>query len=201
MDWVKPSLPYSEASHEHYVKNGYVFLGPTLTPEGLAAARANLDRMLQELHPSLKSTEIYSAHQQERWILDILTAKPLLDIIEKEIGPDIVLWSSQMLCKQPRSGKAIPWHQDLTYWNIGGRTTSIWMALDDVDETNGTMYVLPGWHHHGPLERRRTEDDLFDEETAPGMGAVRFERANGRVTGFIVGGGRATGIRFARADG
>jgi CubicO group peptidase (beta-lactamase class C family) len=40
-----------------------------------------------------------------------------------------------------------------------------------------------------------------DEFMAPGMGAVRFWRANGRVTGFTVGGGRATGIRFERVDG
>jgi CubicO group peptidase (beta-lactamase class C family) len=41
-----------------------------------------------------------------------------------------------------------------------------------------------------------------DEFLAPGMGTVRFERdATGRVTGFSVGAGRATGIVYQRVDG
>jgi hypothetical protein len=40
-----------------------------------------------------------------------------------------------------------------------------------------------------------------DEFLAPGMGTVRFEREGGQVTGFSVGAGRATGIRYERIDG
>jgi CubicO group peptidase (beta-lactamase class C family) len=40
-----------------------------------------------------------------------------------------------------------------------------------------------------------------DEFVAPGMGTVRFHRGEGRVTGFSVGGGRATGILFEKVDG
>lgn len=39
-----------------------------------------------------------------------------------------------------------------------------------------------------------------DEFIAPGVGTVRFERTGGRVTGFSVGAGRATGIVFEKVQ-
>ena len=52
-------------------------------------------------------------------------------------------------------GKAshIGWHQDLGYWTCidDQRTLTAWVALDDVDEVNGCMEVVPGSHKWGIL--------------------------------------------------
>jgi hypothetical protein len=61
---------------------------------------------------------------------DLATQAAVLDMIEKQIGPNIVLWSSHLICKPPRSGMHVPWHQDTPYWNISGPLPgSIWLAL------------------------------------------------------------------------
>lgn len=164
MGWVHSKLDYD---HDSYLKEGYSFLGPVLTEDGLAAARENLDRMLADLHPDLKPDEIYSAHQQEEWILKIAASSALLDVIERHIGPNIVLWSTHLICKAPKTGRPIPWHQDKTYWNTSKLAGSVWLALDDVNDENGTMYVLPQWHKFKDLPRRKTADDLFEEEIVP----------------------------------
>jgi len=163
MDWINKEISHNKNHHEAYERDGYLFCGRILTPAGIESARIRLDQMISGLHPSLKPDEIYSAHHQEEWLLRIAAAKPLLDIIEYQVGPNIVLWSTHLICKPPRTGRAVPWHQDQPYWNTTKLAGSVWLAFDDVDESNGTMFVLPGWHK-GDLKRRSTGDDFFDEE-------------------------------------
>ncbi|MFN0169477.1 MAG: phytanoyl-CoA dioxygenase family protein [Bryobacteraceae bacterium] len=151
-----------------YRRDGYQFLGSVLSGTELESARAELDRLLASRNPRIGPDEIYSAHQQEPWLLDIAMSKVLLDAIEAQIGPDIVLWSTHLICKPPRTGRAIPWHQDRPYWNVSKLSGSVWLAFDDVDESNGTMFVLPGWHHED-LRRRSTGDEFFDEEIDPAV--------------------------------
>ena len=167
MNWIDPGFRYTRAQHEKYEREGYVFLGRILTQAGLDSVREHLDRLIQDLHPSLKPDEIYSAHQQEEWLLNLAACKLLLDVIEFQVGPNIVLWSTHLICKPPKTGRPIPWHQDRTYWDLTKLGGSVWLALDDVDESNGTMFVLPGWHKRSDLKRRDTGDDFFDEEIDP----------------------------------
>jgi len=145
---------------------GYVFLGRMLSDEQVEEARTHLTRMFMQLHPALRPDEIYSAHQQEPWLLDMATNTNLLDAVERVIGTNIVLWSTHLICKPPHTGRAIPWHQDGTYWNLTGPMVSVWLTFDDVDDENGTMYVLPG-HHKRVFGRRATGDEFFDEEIKP----------------------------------
>jgi Phytanoyl-CoA dioxygenase (PhyH) len=75
-------------------------------------------------------------------------ARPdVLDLVESLIGPDIVLWGSQVFCKPAATGMEVPWHQDGEYWPIRPLATcSVWIAIDDVSIENGAMRYLPGSH-------------------------------------------------------
>ena len=53
------------------------------------------------------------------------------------------------------SGWKVPWHQD------GERCRSVWLPLDDVDEENGTLQMLSGWHRRG---RQRFKPVATEEE-------------------------------------
>jgi ectoine hydroxylase-related dioxygenase (phytanoyl-CoA dioxygenase family) len=78
---------------------------------------------------------------------DLLYHDPLLDIAECLIGENIQLFQDQALYKPANNGGPIPWHQDNSYWKCQpADLVSIWIALDDVDEENGCMNVIPGSH-------------------------------------------------------
>lgn len=57
------------------------------------------------------------------------------------------------------------WHQDEGYWRLGMggltfpdlRAASIWVALDQADEDNGCLWMVPGSHHHGYIEHRQVK--------------------------------------------
>jgi hypothetical protein len=188
---IHPGFLYGEAADAFYLRQGYAFLDPFLSEQGLARCRQNLDAMLARLQPGRNPEEILSAHQQERWLWDLATEPRLLDMIEKQIGPNIVLWASQCLCKPPRSGRPVPWHQDAPYWNITGKLAGgIWLPLDDIGDDNGAMAVLPGWHTKGQLKIRERGGNWFKDEIDPAMLPENIDAL--KVNYFIKAGTLAT---------
>ena len=67
--------------------------------------------------------------------------KNLLDIVEKIIGPNILLWSVEFFIKEPKSKSIVTMHQDLTYWGLDDNEMQVtaWVALSLSDKTSGCM--------------------------------------------------------------
>ena len=167
MSVISDAFNYSADDHAAYEEIGYRFFDPFLSAAGLDTCRRELDAMLAKLQPGRSADEIFSAHQQERWLWELATEPRLLDMIERQIGRDIVLWSSHLVCKAPHSGLAIPWYQDAPYWNVSGTLASgVWIALDDIDADNGGMRILPRWHTKGQLPIETEEGQLFSQQIA-----------------------------------
>src|SRR5262249_21385994 len=65
------------------------------------------------------------------FVADLVRHPAILDAVESLIGPDILLWDSSFIVKEPGDGKRVSWHQDLTYWGLEPTegVVSIWLAL------------------------------------------------------------------------
>ncbi len=137
-----------------YSRDGYLCFRKNLfTPAQLDT----LDSIFEEhryADPQRQGDEFDTPHFSDPRLFEYLLAPHVLDLVESIIGPDIILWSSHFLCKDPRVGRATPWHSDSAYWH--GRLDSydkivtIWLAVDDVDAGNGCMQVIPGSHLTAP---------------------------------------------------
>ncbi|MSU70066.1 MAG: hypothetical protein EXS39_04680 [Opitutaceae bacterium] len=183
MQLIDKQFRYGEADHEHYLREGYRIFDRFLSPEGLQHCRQQVDRMLAERQPGRRPEDIYSSHQQEPWLFELASQPALLDMVERQAGPNIVLWSSQLLCKPPRTGREVPWHQDAPYWNVtGNHAGAIWIPLDDISAENGGMSVLPGWHNQGALKTRKRNATVFPDEIEPAalppdLDVIKFQYA------------------------
>jgi hypothetical protein len=166
---IRPEFRYNSEDHSRYKELGYCLFERFLTDDALVECRNSVQAMLDELRSEHAPEGIIGAHQRGAdWILRLASQAPLLDLIECHVGPNIVLWTSHLVCKPPRTGKAIPWHQDAPYWNVSGRLAGgVWIPFDDVGRDNAAMTVLPGWHQRGTLPRLRNEAELFSEEIDP----------------------------------
>ena len=86
--------------------------------------------MLRQVHPDLSPEWFVAAHRIEPWIFQLASAPKLLDMIERQIGPNITFWSLHLPCKPPHTGRAVPWHQDAKEWNLSGDfSASIWRRV------------------------------------------------------------------------
>jgi len=71
----------------------------------------------------------------------------IVDVIEALVGPDVYALQSMMFLNPPgRGGQG--WHQDAYYIKTHPDTLiGAWIALEEVDEANGCLWVVPGSNH------------------------------------------------------
>jgi len=64
---------------------------------------------------------------------------------------ELRIWHDQIQYKPAEQGGTNTWHQDAPLWPVLRPNTQVtaWVALDDVDETNGCMSMVPGSHTWG----------------------------------------------------
>lgn len=119
---------------------------------------------------NLAPDELNNPHLTDDRLFDFLLADHVIDVVSSVIGPNVALWSSGFICKEPHTGKKTPWHEDSAYWK--GRFESfdgivtIWLAIDEATKQNGCMGVVPGTHHNGfsEYEDMGTEHKIFNQE-------------------------------------
>lgn len=177
----------SESDISSYRRDGLIKAPFRIAADVLGEMRESLDKLLRDnagiapeslVCPHIPYGKSHDAKAAARW-LAFASQPGILDLVEQLIGPDVILWGSQVFCKPPVTGKAIPWHQDGQYWPIRPLATcSVWLALDDATPENGCMRFIPGSqaggsvYHHRITDRKdvvlnqEVEPSQFDETTA-----------------------------------
>lgn len=136
------------------------------------------------------SDELDTPHFRDERLLEFLLADEVLDIVEPLVGPDVALWSSHFISKDPYTGRATPWHEDSAYWegrlSAYDRIVTVWLSLDGSDRENGCMRVIPGTHNNGfstysPVDKsvNTFHAEIVDIDEAS---AVDFELAPGECS-------------------
>jgi len=101
----------------------------------------------------------YKIHTVVEMAYKLASNKELLDSVEALLGPNILLYNTSFVIKEPHSKAHISWHQDLTYWGFNDdKQVAAWIALSDATEENGCMHMIPGSHKGGQLPHRTTKD-------------------------------------------
>jgi ectoine hydroxylase-related dioxygenase (phytanoyl-CoA dioxygenase family) len=162
---------------QFYNDNGYyLFTQPVFAPEKFQ----RLKNIFEELATKAQSIgkridELDVPHFEDSRLFEFLFADEILDLVEPLVGPNIGLWSSHFIAKEPFTGRATPWHEDSAYWD--GRfdhmdaIVTVWLAIDPADRENGCMRVIPGTHHGGFSDYVQvdSQSNTFDREIDPAV--------------------------------
>lgn len=127
------------------------------------ANRAYFDDLLHKIQQADNEKDSYAVNGYQvrcKGIYELVRNPRIVDLVADLIGPDVVCWATHYFCKLPHDPKAVPWHQDASYWPLRpARTVTVWLAIDDADEENSAMKVIPGTHRMGPLKWKQTQQD------------------------------------------
>lgn len=148
-------LTHSLTAHDvtAYRQQGYLLYHHQVFPADMFSRLCDIFEEHLAQKGAKLSDELDTPHFRDSRLLDFLLSDYVLDLVEPLIGPDIALWSSHFICKDPYTGRPTPWHEDSAYWN--GRISSydriitVWLALDRSTRENGCMQVIPGTHNNG----------------------------------------------------
>ena len=142
-----------------YEREGYVIVRNVLDPALIADAQGHVHWLLKR-HPDLKPDELHSnLVRDDPFWLRLVGDNRLLDVAEQFIGPNIALFASHYICKPPKTGRPVLWHQDGSYWPLEPmEVTTMWLAVSESNQANGCMRVIPRTQHMDLQEMNERKD-------------------------------------------
>ncbi len=139
---------------DRYRRDGFLSPVAVMAPDEALACRGALEA-LEARHGPLNY--LVKPHLLSTLAARLVRHAAILDALEDLMGPDLLLFDSAFIVKEPGDGKRVSWHQDLTYWGLEpAEATSVWLALSPATAASGAMRMLPGSHRLGPLGHRET---------------------------------------------
>ena len=136
----------TEAS-EQFHRDGYCFPLSVLTPGQADDYRSRLEAFEARQGEVLSGSYRHKTHLLFKWVNELMRHPIMLDAVEDLLGPDLLCWNTNFFIKEPRMPAFISWHQDATYWGLGGEdVVSAWVALSPSKPDSGCMRVMPGTH-------------------------------------------------------
>ncbi len=152
-----------------YRAQGWLVVPDVLDGGELAAARAEVTRIVQGARGLAGHTEIYdlepdhtpeaprvrrikTPHRHAPFFRGLAGAPRLVAILQQLLGSEAVrLHGSKINMKAAHGGAPVEWHQDWAFYpHTNDDLLAVGVMLDDCTEANGAMLVLPGTHT-GPV--------------------------------------------------
>lgn len=149
-----------------YRENGYVLVRNVFGEDEVQEMRDGIARILDSVggtaHDRSHTWDGVDQSLQLKGFHDLpyhdavfarMVAHPrLVAVLTELIGPNVQLHHSKMLVKPPEQGAPFPMHQDYPYFpHERHSVVAASVHLDQTDEENGCLHVVPGSHTLGPL--------------------------------------------------
>ena len=171
-------MSVSQISPEHVRKfrdEGFFILEMVVSPSDLETLRGECQRLIDERDREMERLGVekldldhlgrrYFVHAYEtspavrRFLLSDLMAQ----IAQATLGENVYLFNEQYVVKAAERGMKFGWHQDSGFIDYAHRAyLTCWIALDDVTEANGTVYLLP----YSRAGTRDVVEHVRDQET------------------------------------
>lgn len=174
-------VPESEIAQ--FREQGYVLPTAHLPADAAAEMRDAIDQIivdnpdwhgiLRMPHVPIREGQLEGLIGGEK-IFKIAMHPVLIAVARRLVGPDLILWGGEIFAKPSGTGARTPWHQDCYTPAVKagpGRkypeSAMIWIAVDDVDPTNGSLSFIPYSGRNGPIEHgkfNRTVKELLNFE-------------------------------------
>ena len=153
----------SDEQKQQFQEEGYFILRGVVPPDMLQMLKEECSYFLGYSDRDLEQQGRQSAgltHKRKRYFIPNLYRKSprlwrfiysdlMAEVTRAALGPDVQLFNEQWVVKGADKGMKFSWHQDSGYVKAADPETThepyltCWTNLDDVDESNGTVYLLP----------------------------------------------------------
>jgi ectoine hydroxylase-related dioxygenase (phytanoyl-CoA dioxygenase family) len=130
-----------------YDREGYVVVRHVIDRELVREAENHVEWLLAR-NPGVRPEQLHAhlAKDDPFWIR-LVSDDRLIDVAEQFVGPNVALFATHYICKPPRTGQPVLWHQDGSYWPLEPmEVVTLWLAVTDATPENGCLRVIPGSH-------------------------------------------------------
>ena len=154
---------------------GFFVLENVVPAEQLEALRSECGRFVQARDAEMDRLDVDAIdldHRGSRYFVHawgksdaarrFLLSDLMVEIARTALGETVYLFNEQYVVKAAERGMKFGWHQDSGFIPYPHEPyLTCWIALDDVNEANGTVYLLP----YSRAGTREVVEHVRDEET------------------------------------
>jgi ectoine hydroxylase-related dioxygenase (phytanoyl-CoA dioxygenase family) len=150
----------TRAPAEHrrrFREDGFFVLEDVVSAQDLETLRTEATRLVEERELEMERLGVDVIdldHRGSRYFLHaygrssavegFLRSDLMVEVARAALGETLYLFNEQYVIKAAETGMTFSWHQDSGFIEYAHRPyLTCWIALDDIDEANGTIYVLP----------------------------------------------------------
>ena len=149
---------------ERYERDGFLFPIDAMSAEEARAFRDRLEETERDYAAGTHARPIShylsggGSHAVCPLASDLCRHPGIVDAAESLLGPDMMAWGVSFFIKEPRDGRVVTWHQDLSYWGFGETSDQVtaWIALTPSTVENGCMRFVAGSHRRRFVPHRDT---------------------------------------------
>jgi ectoine hydroxylase-related dioxygenase (phytanoyl-CoA dioxygenase family) len=142
---------------QQFRDDGFFVLEGVVPPDALEVLRNECQRFIDERDAEMDRLGVDTIdldHRGQRYFVHtwgkssaverFLHSDLMLQIARAALGDSVYLFNEQFVVKAAERGMKFGWHQDSGFIPYPHRPyLTCWIALDDVAEANGTVYLLP----------------------------------------------------------
>jgi phytanoyl-CoA hydroxylase len=170
----------SDVVRTDYASKGFAVIRKAVDPDLLAEVRAHVE-WLQAKFPGLRPEHLHHPLMRDDafWAYLVCHVR-LTDVARRFLGPDLACFTAHYICKPPRDGLPVLWHQDGAYWKLAPmEALTVWLAVDRSHRGNGCLEMIPGSHRVAiaPPVLRAGADNMLSSEVDAGLVDEWAERA------------------------
>ncbi len=154
---------------------GFFVLENAVPPSDLETLRGECQRLIEARDREMERLGVETLdldHLGRRYFVHAYETSPavrqfllsdlMAQIAEATLGENVYLFNEQYVVKAAERGMKFGWHQDSGFIPYAHQPyLTCWIALDDVTEANGTVYLLP----YSRAGTRDVVEHVRDEET------------------------------------
>ncbi len=181
------------AQREQYERDGYLVVPDVLSPRELGELRLATERIVDGARGKTAHDDVYDLedshtpehprvrrvkepHRRDPAYASLVSHPGILGVLRNLWGPDIRFQFSKLNMKSAGYGAAVEWHQDWAFYpHTNDDLAAVGIMLDDCEEENGPLLVLPG-SHKGPTVSHHAGDS-FVAAIDPVGSSIDFARA------------------------
>ncbi len=153
-----PASLITDAHRRQFLDDGYFILERAISGDHLGILRDSCDLLIDLMHQEmdrLGTDHIHISHRGKRYhiakqfdqpprLKEYVFSDLMAQVCRATIGDTAYLFYDQYVVKAAEQGIKFSWHQDSGYLGFSHRPyVTVWAAVDDMSEANGTAYVLP----------------------------------------------------------
>lgn len=159
-------------------EDGYVILRGFFNADEMKTVLENVDRLVNKVIPTMPQEEVYYEEkgdpaslkqiqrlfQYDEYFSELMTRSRFRELAELLLEDEVKCHNMQYFNKPPQLSKPTPPHQDGYYFQIEPpEGLTMWFALDDADEENGSVQYVKGSNHNGMREHKQTQTLGFSQ--------------------------------------